>query len=80
MTTKKKTETKNETKQNSKKEVLYELVQKSDTSNYIIVGALSRAGLLAQYEYEKEVYGKEVISPTITEAELDKIIKTFLGE
>ena len=60
--------------------ILYEAVQAHKTKNYIIVGALSSAGLLDQYKYEKSVYGKEDIGPSITMDELDNCIKKFLGE
>ena len=79
--TKKKTEgkttKKNSTPVKAKKIILYEAVQNNETPNYIIIGALSKAGLLTQYEYEKSVYGKEDLEPTITLDELEQIIKNF---
>ncbi|MDO5849310.1 MAG: hypothetical protein Q4P18_07230 [Methanobrevibacter sp.] len=62
-----------------KKLTLYDAVQKNPTRNYIIVGALSKAGLLEQYYEEKEKHGVEVVKPSITESELEKIIKNFTG-
>lgn len=81
----KKTENSNEdkSKQSTAKEklILYKAVQEHSIENWIITGALSRAGLLEQYNYEKEnlEYTNE-IKPSITMDELDKIIKNFLGE
>lgn len=65
-------------KQNKK--ILYEAVQENRTPNYIIVGALSRAGLLKQYREEEAVYGVENLKPSITDSELNKMIKDYLGE
>ncbi len=78
--TKKKTEGKTTKKNNTPvkdKKILYEAVQENNTPNFIIIGALSKAGLLTQYEYEKSVYGKEDLEPTITLDELEMIIKNF---
>ena len=60
--------------------ILYEAVQKHQEKNYIIIGALASAGLLAQYKQEESTYGIEDIPPSITMDELDKLIKKFLGE
>ncbi len=84
MTTKKKSK-KTEVKSHSadapkKKLILCELVEAYPKPNWIIMGALSRAGLLEQYNHELEVYGYETINPSITVDEFDKIIKEFLGE
>lgn len=80
----KKTESKekesSKTKPPAKKLTLYEAVQKNSEKEFIIVGALSLAGLLDQYEYEKRRYLKEDLKPSITMDELNKIIKEFLGE
>ena len=78
-TTAKKEETTKETTTKTKK-ILYEAVQGNPTRNYIIVGALSRAGLLKQYREEEAVYGVENLKPSITDDELNKIIKDYLGE
>ena len=37
--------------------ILYEAVQENPTRNYIIMGALTRAGLYNQYCKEKRLYG-----------------------
>ena len=60
--------------------ILFEAVQAHPAENYVIVGALSSAGLLSQYRYEESVIGKEDIVPSITMEELDKHVKKFLGE
>lgn len=78
---KKKTEEKSTKKTSTtsvKDKILYEAVQENDAPHYIIVGALSKAGLLQQYEYEESVYGKEDLEPSITIDELKLIIKNFL--
>lgn len=64
------------------KKILYEAVQENKTENFIIVGALTKAGLIDQYAHEKEVYlsKTEEIKPTITDDELNKIIKNYTGE
>ena len=62
------------------KQVLYELVQENPTPNYVIMGALSKAGLLSQYRQEESIYKIEDIEPSITKDELDKVIKEFIGE
>ena len=85
MTKKKEDEVKQEkdkkqAKPAEEKLILYEAVQANPTPLYIIVGALSYAGLIRQYEAEKAVYGIEDIKPSITNTELDKIIKKFIGE
>lgn len=60
--------------------ILYEAVQENPTQNYIIMGALTRAGLYNQYCKEKRLYGIENLQPTITVEELNKIITNYLGE
>lgn len=77
MTTKK-TEAKKEVTA-SKKLTLFDAVQKSKVKNFIIVGALSKAGLLEQYRKEEAENGIEDIEPSITMTELNKIIKNFTG-
>jgi hypothetical protein len=72
MTTKKKTASK---KTSEKKFTLVELVAGSDLHYPLIIMNLSRAGLLEQYENEKEAYGTLDIEPTITEAEFNKIME-----
>lgn len=62
------------------KEILYEAVQKNPTRNYIIMGALTQAGLYNQYKQEETIYGVENIKPSITTDELNKIIKNYIGE
>lgn len=64
----------------AEKLILFEAVQKHPTENYIIIGALSKAGLLIQYQEEEVAYGIEDIEASITMDELDKIVKNFLGE
>ena len=82
----KKTENKTKTtkkvsveKKVSEKKILFEAVKEHSEKNYIVVGALTKAGLIGQYLHEKSVYGVEDIEPTITEDELNKIIKDFIG-
>lgn len=78
MTTKK--SEKNTAKKSAEKLILFEAVQEHPTENYIIVGALSKAGLLNKYHEEELAYGIEDIAPSITMDELDKHVKNFLGE
>jgi len=83
MTTKKsdkKSENNTPAKKTAEKLILYEAVQKHPEKNYIIIGALSAAGLLAQYRQEESEYGIEDITPSITMDELNKHVKNFLGE
>lgn len=63
-----------------KKLILFEAVQENPTPNYIIIGALTAAGLIQQYEQEELDYSIENIKPSITAEELNKIIKEFIGE
>lgn len=67
-------------KKEEEKQVLIELVHKSKYKNHTIIGALSKAGLLKQYEKEKTMYGKLNIPATITESELQRIIQNYLEE
>ena len=67
-------------KKAAEKLILFEAVQKHPTENYIIIGALSKAGLLDQYHKEELAYGIEDIAPSITMNELDKHVKNFLGD
>ena len=71
---------KKEEENTKEKLILFEAVEKHPTKNYIILGALTYAGLINQYAEEEAVYGKEDIKPTITIDELNKIIKNFIGE
>ena len=59
---------------------LYDAVLMHEEQTPIIIGALSKAGLLEQYRHEKVaiISGMEDIAPSITLNELDKIIKKFL--
>ncbi|MBO6275429.1 MAG: hypothetical protein J6M91_07855 [Methanobrevibacter sp.] len=68
------------TKTPPKKLILCELVEAYPEENWVIMGALSRAGLLEQYKHELSVYEYEDITPSITADELSKMIKDFLGE
>lgn len=70
----------NKTSAATPKEILYEAVQKNPTRNYIIMGALTQAGLYNQYKQEETIYGVENIKPSITTDELNKIIKNYMGE
>lgn len=63
-----------------KKETLFDLAKTSETKEYIIVGALCKAGLLKQYNQEKKDYGINDITPSMTLDEFNKIINDFLGE
>ena len=80
MTKKDKKTDKPSTKENPKKLILCELVEAYPEENWVIMGALHSVGLLEQYKHELDIYGYETITPSITAEELDKIIKTFLGE
>ena len=51
---KKKKEEKEETKPAGEKFILCELVESFTEPNWVIIGALSRAGLLEQYNHELE--------------------------
>lgn len=75
-----KKDTKKVNKSSEEKLILFEAVRDNPTEDFIIIGALSNKDLLTQYEYEKSVYGKEDIIPSITETELNKIIIDFIGE
>lgn len=75
-----KTNEKPPAKDTAEKLILYEAVQNHPEKNYILVGALSKAGLLEQYRQEEIDYGVEDITPSITMDELDKHVKKFLGE
>lgn len=80
--TKKETKTEKQSAKSTSKEkkILYEAVQEHPKDNYIIMGALSLAGLLDQYCQEEKIYGRFNIEPSISDDELDKIIKKFIGE
>ena len=78
-TTTKKVPVEKKVSEKSEKKILFEAVQEHSEKNYIIVGALTKAGLIGQYLHEESVYGVEDIEPTITEDELNKIIKDFIG-
>lgn len=80
--TKKNENKKTTTAKNNKMMSLYEAVQENKTENFIIIGALTKAGLINQYIHEKEAYlsKTEEIKPTITDEELNKIIKNYTGE
>ena len=68
--------TKTQKKQSSgKKFTLVELVSNSDLHYPLIVMNLSRAGLLEQFEKEKEASGIFDIEPSMTEAEFNKIME-----
>ena len=62
-------------KTSEEKFTLVELVKNSDLHYPLIVMNLSRAGLLEQYEKEKEAFGRLDIEPTMTEAEFNKIME-----
>jgi len=63
-------------KQSSEKKfTLVELVSNSDLHYPLIVMNLSRAGLLEQFEKEKEASGILDIEPSMTEAEFNKIME-----
>lgn len=79
MTIKNESKNKNN-KTSTPKEILYEAVQKNPTRHYIIMGALTQAGLYNQYKQEETIYGVENIKPSITTDELNKIIKNYVGE
>ena len=53
-----KTNEKPPAKDTAEKLILYEAVQKHPEKNYILVGALSKAGLLEEYKYQKANFPK----------------------
>lgn len=57
-----------------KKFTLIELVEECDEHYPSLIMDLHRAGLLEQYEEEKEAKGRLDIAPTITKAEFEKIL------
>ena len=59
----------------AEKFTLVELVANSDLHYPLIVMNLSRAGLLEQFEKEKEASGILDIEPSMTEAEFNKIME-----
>ncbi len=73
-------ETPKRTVPKKEKLILFEAVEENPTPKYMIIGALTAAGLIQQYEQEELVYGIEDIKPSITADELNKIIKEFIGE
>ena len=77
--TKKKEEPAPEKKDAGKKRILYELVAESPLREYVLVGALAKAGLLPQFEQEKINYGFQDLKPSLTQKEFDKIVSDFLG-
>ncbi len=68
-----KTKKKKETPED--KFTLVELVQSSDMHYPLIIMNLSRAGLLQQYEEEKQAQGIDDLTPSMTEAEFNKIME-----
>ncbi|MBR0272369.1 MAG: hypothetical protein IJQ68_10360 [Methanobrevibacter sp.] len=81
MTSKKNTDEKEIQKtETANKLTLFEAVQNHEEQNPVIIGALSKAGLLNKYRHEQHaiITGTEDINPSITMNELDKIIKKFL--
>ena len=62
-------------KTSEEKFTLVELIGNSDLHYPLIVMNLSKAGLLEQYEKEKEEFGRLDIEPTMTEAEFYKIME-----
>lgn len=77
MTKKKESKEEISKKTNTKKELLIELVNNSTEDLYVIIGALTYAGLISQYEYEKENYKVLDLKPSLTNEEFTKIIKNF---
>lgn len=68
--------TKTKKKETSEKKLtLVELVDNSDVHYPLIIMNLSRAGLLQQYEEEKEAFGKFDITPSMTQTEFNKIME-----
>lgn len=61
-------------KTTAKKYSLYELVKECDVKKPILMGQLSKAGLLNQYKEEKELYQIEPLPLTITKEEFEEII------
>ena len=79
MATKKPDNKKEENKKTEKKAVLFDLAKQSQEREYVIVGALSKAGLKNQYDTEKEEVGVQNVKPTITQSEFDKILMDYRG-
>ena len=65
---------KKEKKSTDEKFTLLELVENCDVRLPIIVMELHQAGLLDQYNYEKQNWRIEDIEPSMTQKEFDKII------
>lgn len=61
--------------ENLEKFTLVELVDNSNLHYPLIIMNLSRAGLLQQYEEEKNLLGIEDITPTMTKQDFDKIME-----
>ena len=61
-------------KKSEPKRLLIELIQSSKVKPSVIAYKLTGAGLYKQYEYEKKIYRKLDLQPTITESEFKKII------
>ena len=74
MTTTKKTE---KPKTKKAEESLYEAVQKHPERLYVKIGALSRAGLLRQYNEEEQLYGREVLKKTTNQDEITELINKY---
>jgi len=69
------TKKKSKPKTSEEKFTLVELVDNSDMHYPLIIMNLSKAGLLQQYEEEKEALGILDITPSITKAEFEKIME-----
>lgn len=69
--------TRKKTGETSKKDkfTLLELVANSNLHYPLIIMNLSRAGLLEQYEYEQEVFGRLDIAPSLTQDEFNKLME-----
>lgn len=76
MTTTKKTEKQKNTTKKAE-ESLYEAVQKHPERLYVKIGALSRAGLLRQYNEEEQLYGREVLKKTTNQDEITELINKY---
>ena len=76
----KKPDTTTSKKAPGEKLILWEAVDGYPLQNWIIMGALSKAGLLEEYKYQKANFEKVELKPSITVEELNKIITEFLGE
>lgn len=66
--------------ENEPKQVLYKLVEDSKLRNHTIIGALTKAGLIEQYNQELVDSLRLIVPATITRTEFNEIINKYLKE